>query len=261
MNTDEAFSFLGLSLSASKEELEASFRQLVMLYHPDRNPDKSEWSHARMTLLNEAHNLAQRYITLRSEKLHSAPKQISRELMLHLQNGLYAARDDILEGAHLYYTFSLENIHLRSEGIRRLRYNGAKRSVRKGVIQLEKILREAPEGKLKIYARLWEAFGKSFYGSMTITKIYPADTSLNYKAYKLYRDAALILDSFIKLSFFSEDFPRQDITSKSIALCEQLLLLIISNYRETIWVPEATVKLSLLDNLQNLLEFERREAW
>jgi hypothetical protein len=260
MNTDEAFSFLGLSLSASKEELEASFRQLVMLYHPDRNPDKSEWSHTRMTLLNEAHTLAQHYITLRGENHRAAPKQISREFMARLQNGLYAARDDILEGVHLYYTFSLENVHLRSEGVRRLRYNSAKRGVRKGVIQLEKILQEAPEGKLKIYARLWEAFGKSFYGSMGITKICPADTSLNYKAYKHYRNASLILDSFIKLCFFPEDFPRQNITPKSIELCEQLLLLILSNYRETIWVPEADVKLSLLDNLQNLVEFERREC-
>ncbi|MDR1625953.1 MAG: DnaJ domain-containing protein [Spirochaetia bacterium] len=260
MDTDEAFSFLGLSLSANRDELEASFRRLVMLYHPDRNPDKSEWSHARMTLLNEAHGLAQHYLALRGQNARSAPKQVSREFMLRLQNSLYAAREDILEGVHLYYTFSLENIHLRAEGTRRLRYNSAKRGVRKGTIQLEKILQEAPEGKLKTYARLWETFGKSFYDSMTITKICPADTSLNYKAYKHYRNAALILDSFIKRCFFPEDFPRQDISSKSIELCGQLLLLILSNYRETIWVPEAGIKLSLLDNLQNLVEFERRET-
>jgi hypothetical protein len=259
MNTGEAFSFLGLGLSASKDEIEASFRQLVMLYHPDRNPDKSEWSHARMTLLNEAHNLAQQYITLRGENSRQEPKQVSRELMLRLQNALYAAREDILESVHLYYTFSLENVHLRYEGVRRQRYNSSKRGIRKGVIQLEKILHSAPEGKLKIYARLWEAFGSSFYSSMSITKICPADTSLNYKAYRHYRNAALILDAFIKLSFFPGDFPRQDINSKSIALCEQQLYLILSNYRETIWTDEADIKLSLLNNLRNLLDFEQRE--
>jgi hypothetical protein len=261
MNTDEAFSFLGLTRHASKEELEASFRQLVMLYHPDRNPGRTEWSHTRMTLLNEAHGLAQQYISLRGENLRRVPKQVSREFMIRLQNGLYAARDAILEGVHLYYTFSLENIHLRSEGIRRLRYNTSKRNIKRGVIQLEKILLEAPEGKLKTYARLWAAFGTSFYDSMAISKICPAGTSPNYKAYKHYRNAASILDALIKLCFFPDDFPRQDITSKSIALCEQLLLLILSNYQETIWPPEAAIKLALLDNLQNLMEFERQEAW
>ncbi|MDR1931228.1 MAG: DnaJ domain-containing protein [Spirochaetales bacterium] len=260
MTTDEAFSLLGLHTCASMEEVEASFRQLVMVYHPDRNPDRSEWSHSRMSLLNEAHDIAQQHISLHSENLKRAPKQVSREILARMQNILYAARGDILEGIHLYYTFSLENIHLRSEGVRRLRYNSAKRSVKKGVIQLAKILQEAPDGKLKQYARLCEAFGKSFYDSMLITKICPADTSPNYKAYKHYKNAAMILDAYIKLYFFRGDFPRQDITSRSIALCERQLCLILSNYRETIWVPEAAIKLSLFDNLQALAEFEQREA-
>jgi hypothetical protein len=262
MNTNEAFSFLGLTNFASKEEVDTAFRQLVMIYHPDKNPGKAEWSHARMTLLNEAHGLARQYISLRGEtgSGRQQGQTVSRALMARLQKAVYTAREDILEGIHLYYIFNLENIHLRLEGIRRLRYNSAKRNVKKGIIQLDKILAEVPDGTLKTCTRLWEAFGKSFFASMSITKICPTDTSRNYKAYRHYKSAALILDSFIKLCFFPEDFPRQDITSKSIALCEQELLLILSNYQETIWTPEATVKLSLLDDLNNLVKFEQQQT-
>jgi hypothetical protein len=264
MNTDEAFSFLGLHTSASGDEVEASFRQLVMVYHPDKNPDNSEWSHGRMILLNEAHDIAQRHISGRTQARSEARQrggQNSQELAARIHRSFQAARSAILEGVHLYYTFNLENVHLRFEGIRRSHYNSSRRDIKKGVAQLGKIFQEIPEGKLKDRIRLYGEFGKSFYSSMSITKICPADTSLNYKAYKHYKNAGMIIDAFIKLCFFPGEFPRQDISPKSIILCEQSLLLILSNYRETIWVPEATIKLSLLDNLRNLVDFESSEAW
>ena len=268
MNTHEAFSFLGLRTSATREELETSFRRLVMVYHPDRNPDKTDWSHDKMTLLNEAHEIAEQYIVSEenSRRAHSNNVEnrshVSRQTMARLQKAFSAAREELLEGIHLYYAFNLENIHLRLEGSRRYRYNSSKRSVKKALIQLDKIIREAPEGKLKTYALLYKEFGTSFFDSMNIAKICTADSSPDYRAYKIYRNASQIIDAFVRLWFFPDDFPRpQEFSSKSIILCEQQLLLILSNYRDTIWIPEATVKLALLDNLRKLADFEQSEAW
>ena len=264
MNTQEAFTFLGLKAGATKEDLDASFRHLVMVYHPDRNPEKSEWSHEKMTLLNEAHELAEQYIASnnRREQPGESRSQIPRETLLRLQRAFSAAREELLEGIHLYYTFSLENIHLRAEGNRRYHYNSSKRFVKKALIQLEKIIAAAPDGKLKTYSYLYKEFAASFFNGMNINKICTADSSPDYKAYKLYRNASLTIDAFVKLWFFPDDFPRpRDFSSKSIILSEQELLLILSNYKNTIWIPEATIKLELLDNLRNIADFEQKEAW
>jgi hypothetical protein len=255
MTTDEAFSFLGLQPSASMNDVDTSFRQLVMVYHPDKNPDRSEWSHDRMTLLNEAHTIAERYITLRQENHENVSPH--PEFLRRIQTAFRAARENILEGIHLYYVFNLENVHLRAEGTRRYRYNTARRSIQKGLTQMEKISRNMPQGKLFNHIRLFQAFGKSFYSSMIITKINAPDGSINYKAYKHYRSGSALLDSLIRKQFFPEDFPQRDLTPKSVDLCEQEFLLILTSYRESVWLPETIVKLSLFENLYKLTEFER----
>jgi hypothetical protein len=256
MNIDEAFSFLGLQPSAGREEVDASFRQLVMVYHPDKNPDKTEWSHNMMILLNEAHNIAERCISLRQKKHESSSPP--PELLRRVQTTFYAARENILEGMHLYYVFNLENIHLRAEGTRRYRYNTARRTIQKGLVQMEKLIsHSAPQGKLYNHIRLFQAFGKSFYGSMIITKISAPDGSINYKAYRHYHNGSAILDALIRRQFFPEDFPQRDLTPKSMILCEQELLLVLTTYRQSIWLPETIIKLSLLENLRKLAEFER----
>ena len=242
-----------LTPTASKEDLEASFRRLVMVYHPDRNPEKTAWSHDKMALLNEAHDIAERYLLSPREAAPPPP----REIAVRLQKTFAAAREDLLDGIHLYYTFGLQNIHLRHEGNRKFRYNSARRSIKKAVIQLQKLREESPKSRFKARVSLYCEFGKSFYASMNITQISPADSSLNYKAYRHYKDSSLIIDALVRLIFFPNDFARpSDLSSDSIALCEQELLLILHNYRDTIWIPEATIKLELLDNLRNLARYE-----
>ena len=259
MDTQEAFSLLELPSSANKEELEASFRRLVMVYHPDKNPEKAAWSHEKMALLNEAHDIAARHIAApRAAPPPEAPRP-SREALMRLQKAFLAAREDLLDGMHLYYTFKLENVHLRGEGNSRFHYNSARRSIKRAVTRFLALTQENPESQGTLEARiaLYGEFGKSFYAGMGIAKIWPADGSLNYKAYKHYKNSSLIIDALVRHVFFPEDFARPpDLSSKSIVLCEQELLLILSNYRDTVWVPEATVKLELLDNLRRLAVFE-----
>jgi hypothetical protein len=264
MDTIEAFSFLDLKTSASRQELEASFRRLVMRYHPDKNPGETAWSHTQMTLLNEAHEIAQRHIASR-ETPDGAPLRkagVSREHAVLLRKTFQAALDSLLEGIHLYYIFNLENIHLRLEGSRRYRYNSSKRNVKKALGLFDGILRDAAgEEGLKTLSRLYKDFGQSFYESMGIAKISPAESTPTYKPYTHYRNASLIIDTFIRLWFFPNDFKKpHGFSSEHILLCEKELFLILTNYRDTIWTPEARIKLSLLDNLRSLIDFEERRA-
>ena len=257
MDLNDALFFMGLDPSPSREELETSFRRLVMVYHPDKNPEKAAWSHDKMSLLNEAHDIVERHISAPQEAATVQPPP--RETALRMQKIFEAARGSLLDGMHLYYTFDLQNIHLRMEGNRKFHYNSARRSIKKAIIQFDKLAEECPESNFKTRLLLYNAFGKSFFACMGITSISPTDNSPNYKAFRYYRNASLIIDALIRLIFFPEDFPRPaDLCSKSIELCEQELLLIQSNYRDTDWGPEAGAKLELLDNLRELARFENR---
>jgi molecular chaperone DnaJ len=42
MNKQKAFEILGLSSTATPEEIKSSYRKLAFQYHPDKNPDNPE---------------------------------------------------------------------------------------------------------------------------------------------------------------------------------------------------------------------------
>ena len=56
MSKKDYYDVLGVSKSASKDELKKSYRKLAMKYHPDRNPDDSEASE-KFKELSEAYEI------------------------------------------------------------------------------------------------------------------------------------------------------------------------------------------------------------
>ena len=55
MRKDKYYRLLGLTPSASEQEVKKAFRKLVMRYHPDRNPDPK--AHELFILLTEAYDI------------------------------------------------------------------------------------------------------------------------------------------------------------------------------------------------------------
>ena len=55
MQKDKCYKLLGLTPSASEQEVKKAFRKLVMRYHPDRNPDPK--AHELFILLTEAYDV------------------------------------------------------------------------------------------------------------------------------------------------------------------------------------------------------------
>jgi len=51
------YNLLGLTQNASGEEIKKAYRQLAMLYHPDRNPGKEKWANEKFKEINEAYGV------------------------------------------------------------------------------------------------------------------------------------------------------------------------------------------------------------
>lgn len=46
---------LGISPGATEAEITAAWRHKCLLYHPDKNPEQSEWAHMMFLRLNDAY--------------------------------------------------------------------------------------------------------------------------------------------------------------------------------------------------------------
>ena len=257
MDASQAFFLLELSPGATSEELETSFRRLVMKYHPDRNADRLEWSHRMTVLLMEAHETASRRIAEEAyERAAAAEKRRLAADLRFFAEAFDAARGGVLEALYTYYAYGLENIPLRSEGNLRLRFTTAKNTLRKGLGIFASLESRPAPPDLKTRAALYQAFGGAFQQNMNISRILVPDGSEDHKAYRHYRNGSLILDSLIKKRFFPKDFTVTDLGPKSASLCEQELFLVITDYRLSVWMPEAVIKLSLLDGFSRLIKYE-----
>ncbi len=51
------YEILGVSRSASQEEIKRKFRELALKYHPDRNPDNRKWAEEKFKEISEAYEV------------------------------------------------------------------------------------------------------------------------------------------------------------------------------------------------------------
>lgn len=71
----------GLPKDATEEEITKAYRLLVQLYHPDKNPNRPEWSTESMRCLNEAREILsdpikrKQYERILAEKLSAAERE------------------------------------------------------------------------------------------------------------------------------------------------------------------------------------------
>jgi curved DNA-binding protein CbpA len=140
MKVSAAYEILQLEQSASAEEINASYRRLLMEYHPDRNVDRADWSHQMTIRLTEAYEAVLTYIESleASEALRKAAEEEQRRgseaeeeadsgYSLGTQAQIAGLYDQILDQIHSYYNEGMDKIYLRQEGSMRQRYRAVLR--------------------------------------------------------------------------------------------------------------------------------------
>ncbi|GAB4368407.1 MAG: hypothetical protein Kow009_05200 [Spirochaetales bacterium] len=262
MTLPEALSFMGISFPTTIRILDTTYRSLIKKYHPDRNQDRLQWSHEMTLRLNEAYGLIREALASDASTDASMPfeSEESSETLSTIYPALQKAWQSIENGIHLFYTYGLENPHLRQESPFNIKFVLAEKQIRKG----KKILEEWEHERLVPMEReelhLQKSFCEAFLQNMRIRKTFVADGSIHHKAYRHYHNGSRLLDAFLKKVLFPEDYSGLMIPPKCTTLCEQEFLTVLLHYHQSTWVGEATIKLALLKSLLDLIQFREEQG-
>lgn len=271
MNLSVAYDILELKRPATIEDVSVSFRRLLKQYHPDRNVDRSEWSHAMTVRLNEAYEVAISHLrTTKGDRGAVLVQEMVREepefdpwqdkeedsgysVALHTRMGTLF--DLLLDQIFAYYTYGLDNLYLRNEGTLRYRYRTTVRRLKALIPEVRSCLEWPGSARQKKQVEAVVLFGTGFYENTLIKArnhaVLPSDER---KAYQLYRTGAEALDQAVKVSLFGRQFNGHGGHSSSRSVCEQSFMLLVAQYPKSQFIAEALIKMYLLQGYDALCE-------
>jgi len=172
-------------------------------------------------------------------------------------DAFFEAVDDALEGMFLYYQYGCQNIHLRHEGSRSLRYRAALRKLDGASARLAELKPYAASSNDLENIVTFSEFATAFLHSMKIEKAHnPAGRPIDVSAYKHYHHAAQGLDNAIRDAFFEElrEKGPSAASNENLELCSREFMVVLTAHLESTWVTEAAIKAYLLESFTKLLK-------
>ncbi|GAB6090658.1 J domain-containing protein [Spirochaeta dissipatitropha] len=258
MNVVTAFQFLQLPEGASIEDAGASYRRLLKEYHPDRNIDRSEWSHKMTVRLTEAYDAVTAYLqstTSRARTQHKPVQEPDSGYSLAMQTRIAKLYDTVLDVLHSYYTLGMDNIYLRQEGTLRYRYRSTIRSLAAAIDDLNETLEWPGSALQHRQARAIHGFAAAFYENMLIKPLnHEVLAEDERKAQRLYRQGSNALDTAIRHGVLELKTEGGLICPGARHQAEKSFMLVLAGFSRSSHVPITMIKLYLLRALSALCE-------
>ncbi len=252
MEIKDALRILGLEISSPEQLLNLHFRKLVKRYHPDFNQDRLRWAHKMMTTLNNAYEISKKFYE--EQRVKPEPQKEQTEPAAEGRAGNTFSEtftlgfDFILEGIYIYYQYGLENIFLRKEGSRRLRYRGSVQRIRTGINLINTIPESDLSGVEIKKKHVASSFGKAFFEYMSLDRAFkPRSTDREFKSYNHYRNGSLGLDTAIKQFFFKDTLADPRKNNPDLSLVYHEFFTVLSKFPESPWINETVLRIYLLE--------------
>ena len=260
MTVNSAFKFLKIPKDAPLSEASASYRRLLKEYHPDRNTERSEWSHQMTIQLTEAFtavsvHLQQASIAVADEESEIGDDEPDAGYSLGMQTRLGGLYDILLNQLHNYYINGMNNLYLRTEGTLFHQYKATLRRLQQTVETLK--LTQQWAGSFFQHRQLKTIydFAVAFYENMLIKpkeQEVPAGNDL--RAQKLYQAGALALDTAIQRGVLQLENANGLICPGARDQAKKNFMLLLSNHPDSSYFTETLIKLYLLQSLARLCE-------
>jgi len=260
MELYRALSLLKLSSGCTLTKLNTSYRKLAKAHHPDSNRGRESWAHKVMTELNLAYETVRAHLSssfpdddLSRSRAHSPSGETSVPRFSQVSK---SAINSVLEGIFTYYQYGLENIGLRYEGVRRIRYRDALRYVRDGTNSLDGLRAAAPGGSKRV--AVFAEFAGAFFQNMCIERqFHPGGHSgPDMKGEACYRSASAHLDYAIKDGLFRDELVqvRNGTYREHMVMGRKEFMLLLTNYRDCECTREGLLKAYLLQSFARVIE-------
>jgi hypothetical protein len=264
MHIDKALKLLGLSSNPSLPNLLAAYRKRAKKYHPDLHPNQQEKAHRVMVLLNNAYKMVLKTYCIEEpfpeeeigiERVQESEKTVLTEEFSRIFNKHLHV---LFEGILTYYQYGLENVYLRTEGTRRIRYRRALQQMHKGLTGMLRTKNSAiSKDDIELY-KTFTAFSKTFFHMAQSNKKYDPTLKRNEaKPYKHYTKGSRLLDIELKNEFFRPYFNDTKETTNTTVINHELMT-VITKYAVSEWAGEAVIKLFLLDQYKQVLRLYRK---
>jgi hypothetical protein len=252
MNIEKALNLLGLKKESTLQELNYSFRQLAKRYHPDFHSGKEEWANSMMIQVNLAYEIALEFLAKYKERSMTGSREDAGPLQGTFLMDFNRAMNQVLDGVYIFYQYGLENIHMRKEGVRKVRYRDSLRNIQKGIERLEGLNNDdLSQSRLMVF----RDFSKAFLKNMYIDRFYiPSSNPDESSAYRHYREGSILLDNAIKLVFFRDILlrPKKESVSTLLEKSNEEFMSVLARYYKSSWITETVMKVYLLDLLDKM---------
>ena len=289
MDIAVAFKVLELSNGATLEDVSLSFRRLLKIYHPDRNLDRTKWSHEKTVELNEAYVAATDYLRNGGDAVdvdRSADETadvyhgggvgpqrpgyaeeedpytdredgspVDPAYSVTLQMRLATEYDLLLDQLFAFYSFGLENLHLRNEGSFRYRFRTIFRHLKSVVARFQELKQWSGSKIQRHQVTAVHAFAAAFYENLLIKPhVQQVLTGNEYRAYRLYRQGSETLDGAIRARLFGDQLGSTESYPATLSTCERSLMLVVAHYPKCQYTAETLIKLYLLETFNRLCD-------
>jgi hypothetical protein len=258
MENREALKMLGLTSSSSIAELNSSFRKLAKKYHPDFNRNNESWANVRMTELNLAYEIALEHLTsleCESDEFYEETYEVG--FIAKFNHSI----NRVLQGVYKYYQYGLENVHLRKEGVRKIRYKDSLVDMKLGIVSLESLRADTVSQAEIENLNVFIDFSKAFLMNMLTEKYYiPSSDSFNNSAHRHYYNGSVLLDDAIKEVFFGNLFlnDRNNSYYNKICISYEEFMVIVTRYNKSVWISETLMKIYLLEVFTKVIKMFKR---
>lgn len=105
------YSILGLPNNASNEEIRKKYRKLVMLYHPDKNPDLT--AQAKFLEITQAYNILINKVEIPVQERKAQPTRHSRDQQTN--TAAKKTKEELLKAARIRFQEQQKQKHLNNE--------------------------------------------------------------------------------------------------------------------------------------------------
>lgn len=266
MKIESLYKILDATEDASDAQITSSYKRLALRYHPDRNPERLEWAHKKMSELNHAYRvlLDHRFSTrgrdksLRADRKDEEKPSQKREVdRQELIDSFVKIRERAKDSLYKFFQYRLHRTSIRDMEENQPRFNAVVDRLRSSYHSIQALRSMTTDGELIEHFDVFSEMIYNFYRSSECLDILDSIENLEeIEAYRYYRDGDEKLHLAQQELFFDRHnrgtFIREPIV-RMMAEAQAILEKGKNRFPDSNWIIETTIKLEYIYSLKKYL--------